>query len=263
MNYRITAACGCNRGLKRPDNEDNFCFNGQLLPSVNSGMTDILTMEYKADERNTVLGLFDGMGGEEDGQIASHIAASVCQEMEGKEYYPPTPDLHHRIIKEADSRIRLEEKNRHESMGSTAILLSVTGDEYIITNIGDSRAFLYRDGDMSQISVDHNEAELMKKLGVTNRKPRLTRYLGSTPDEAEPEESYSTGTVCIGDRFLLSSDGLTDMVTEDVIADIMKNNEDDTQCVSSLIDEALHNGGRDNITVMIATVRRARRFGFF
>lgn len=233
-----------------------------MLSIVDSGMEGVLTAEYKEDERNTVWGVFDGMGGEKDGQVASGIAASVCVEMEGKEYYKPSLDLHHRIINEADSRIRLEEKDRHESMGSTAILLSLTGEKYIITNIGDSRAFLYRENELSQITVDHNEAELMKKLGVTNRKPRLTRYLGASSDEAGPEESGSCGQIHMGDRFLLTSDGLTDMASEDAIADIMKRTNDDARCVSLLIAEALLNGGQDNITVLLVSVRKPRLFGF-
>ena len=107
---------------------------------------------------------------------------------------------------------------------------------------------------MEQISVDHNDAEEMARSGVTGRKAHLTQYLGVDPEEMLLEPHVRMETVAQGDRYLLCSDGLTDMVSEEAIRGILARAAEPKTCVQQLMQAALEGGGRDNITVMVIDI---------
>jgi protein phosphatase len=113
--------------------------------------------------------------------------------------------------------------------------------------VGDSRAYRLRDGEFLQLSVDHVE----KRPGREHRKAPLTQYLGFGSDEILLEPHIAKGMIKRDDLYLLCSDGLTDMLSNFEISDIMINNPEPETCVKKLIDAALEHGGRDNVTAIV------------
>jgi protein phosphatase len=152
------------------------------------------------------------------------------------------------IYKEA---LRVEE---HAGMATTAVLLLLRDNKAFIGNIGDSRAYILRDGNLQKITEDHTYVNELLRHGRINKeeaeghpkKHMITRALGS---QAKIEPDYYQLEVIKGDRILLCTDGLYNEVDEKDICRLMLENDDLVQLVQSLIKMACHNGGRDNITV--------------
>ena len=137
------------------------------------------------------------------------------------------------------------------TMGSTlAGLLLEKGNAYSF-NLGDSRVYLLRNRELKQISIDHVDSRAFFKK---NTKPSLTQHLGIDEEEFLVEPSISRLELQAGDRYMLCSDGLTDMVSDEQIKDLLEKAESASNAVRKLIDTALDNGGRDNITVIVLTV---------
>lgn len=130
----------------------------------------------------------------------------------------------------------------------------VVGKTAYIANIGDSRALLYRQGVLQQISKDHTDQFLLDLHGINNRKPRLTQHLGIEPEEMVIEPYLTEVVIQPGDLFLLCTDGLTDMIAVDEITHTLQKNIDVMETVAALINRAMDYGGRDNATVMLCRV---------
>ena len=128
-----------------------------------------------------------------------------------------------------------------------AVLYFASGYAYSC-NIGDSRTYRLRDGVFQQLSVDHIEKRPAGKAP-------LTQYLGIDPMEMQIEPYIAKGRVERDDVYLLCSDGLTDMLTNFTIANILLNNPSPEKSVESLIRAALEQGGRDNITAIVCKIR--------
>lgn len=255
----IAASCGCHVGKKRKNNEDNFYFNGKYLDSDNMGLGEILTKKTSLLE--DVLGnyqfyaVFDGMGGGDYGEIASNIAAKTVKDfLQNEENINPadiTPSLSHMCQIMNKNVFRTEMNLGASQMGSTLVSLFFYAGQVWVCNIGDSRCYRLRDGQMEQISMDHTDEAEMKAFGIKGRKPYLTQFLGVDPEEILLEPHVKSYRLEEGDTFLLCSDGLTDMVTEQEICNMLDRYENTENCVCHLIDAALEAGGRDNITVIV------------
>ena len=134
-----------------------------------------------------------------------------------------------------------------EHMGTTMVSLYFSGRSVYVCNVGDSRAYRLRDGEFLQLSVDHVE----NRPGREHRKAPLTQYLGLSSEEIQIDPHIAKGEIKKDDLYLLCSDGLTDMLTNLEITDIMINSKDAEACVQKLIRAAVDHGGRDNITVIV------------
>lgn len=199
----------------------------------------------------------DGMGGHRAGDYASRytthrIVASVTR---NKEKEPIS------ILKEAittANQILMEEAREDEDkfgMGTTIVAATILDDRLCVANIGDSRLYLVSDG-IRQVTVDHSYVEEMIRLGKVDAKAArvhpnkniITRAIGATEDvEADFFEVELSG----GERILLCTDGLTNMVEDAVICEIMLSAGTPEEKARQLVDLANQNGGRDNITVVI------------
>ncbi len=255
--FRLQAACGCDQGKKRKNNEDNFYFNGEIMGTDNHGMQEILRTSFSSEE-DAFLSVFDGMGGGDFGEVASYTAARTTKSYleEGIhinpcDITPSLAELCRKINREVYSSGRNLGTDR---TGSTLAGLYFHEGQVWSCNLGDSRAFLLRNGKLYQISRDHTDAEFMEENGITGRKPYLTQYLGIDPEEMELVPYIRSIYLRGGDRFLISSDGVTDMVEEQKIQAILKSGKDTVSCVQTLIRTALDEGGRDNITAIVADV---------
>lgn len=246
------AACGCVVGYRRNNNEDNFFFLGDFLPQKNNGLEQILTGQLLL-EKQVCFAVFDGMGGEAYGEEAAWIAAktlkSSVDQMNGQRV-----DLEV-VCQEANREICMRAKERRVSLeGTTAVMLTLCGREAHVVNIGDSRAFLLRNDKLRQLSVDHTDQKLLLSQGITDRRPRLTQHLGIEPEDMMLQPATTRIMIRPDDRFLLCSDGLTDMVGPEEIRSTLKLQGPVETAVERLIGRALENGGQDNITVICCQI---------
>ena len=249
MKYLVQAACGCQIGNVRKNNEDNFYFDGKCLELENTGLKHPACLEEPLKNGFSVA-VFDGMGGESYGEYASYAAARQMQQTHRtlSDFLIPERKYLLRLTHQLDGAVNQVQQEMHtERVGSTMVGLYFSGRYVYVCNVGDSRAYRLRDGEFLQLSVDHVE----KRPGREHRKAPLTQYLGFGSDEILLEPHIAKGMIKRDDLYLLCSDGLTDMLSNFEISDIMINNPEPETCVKKLIDAALEHGGRDNVTTIV------------
>lgn len=252
MRFTIQAACGCHTGKIRKNNEDNFYFDGKCLEKENNGIKHPVCIEEPVTN-GLCMAVFDGMGGENFGEYASYAAARKMQLMQRNlaDFFIPEKKYLERLTEQLNQSVCDAQKEMlTEKMGSTMVSLYFSGRYVYVCNVGDSRAYRLRRGEFLQISVDHVEAF----PGREHRKAPLTQHLGFNCEEIQIEPYIAKGEIKRGDMYLLCSDGLTDMLTNFEISDIMLANEEPAECVKALIHSALEHGGRDNITVIMCRI---------
>ena len=143
--------------------------------------------------------------------------------------------------------------NKINSMGTTAALLAFAEDAVYSCNLGDSRIYKSDREKFYQISQDH-----VLGRSLFGKAP-LTQYLGMEEENLQLEPSISRQEIKIGERFLLCSDGITDMLSDGEIADILSRDIPVAKTVEILVDRALKKGGRDNITVVLCEIMEQPR----
>jgi PPM family protein phosphatase len=218
--------------------------------------------EDRALESPTLFAVADGMGGHVGGEVAARIAIGAVEAgfarsstMDG--LVNAVEDANHEVWEKGvgDQALR--------GMGTTvtaaALVATGDGDRLVLVNVGDSRAYRFHDGELFQLSVDHSVAEELVARGelseseaaVHPHRHILTRALGIGPDvdvdawQIIPEE---------GDRFLLCSDGLSNEVLPDDIADVLASVREPRAAAEKLVDLANEAGGNDNITAVVVDV---------
>jgi PPM family protein phosphatase len=201
----------------------------------------------------------DGMGGAQAGEIASRLAAEALRETRGDD---GGPERVAELIREANRRVyaRSQEDSAATGMGTTTTVALVEGSLVHIGHVGDSRAYLIRNGLLEQLTEDHSlVAELMRdgKLSAEEAETHpqrsvITRVLGTEPDVDVDTFSVEARP---GDLFLLCSDGLTTMVGDESILRIVKQERGDlTHAARALVSAANRAGGEDNITVVFFAI---------
>ena len=250
MEFWIEAACGCDTGRVRRNNEDNFCFGIRFLPREHKGLAEIISCRFRTG-RKRILGVFDGMGGEQFGEAASFAGARRLwrenlpllnrREMSRKDLEKLVQELNNAVVK-AGRALRVHR------MGTTLAMVCFSRDRAMICNVGDSRVYRLRNGGLEQLSKDH----VMRIAG--KRKTPLTQNLGIDPEEMLIEPDIREEMLEKNDRYLLCSDGLTDMLADSRIQEIMNRKADPGECVRELIRQSLERGGRDNVTAMVCRI---------
>lgn len=250
---KLNMACVCHMGCVRGSNEDNFYFVGEILNEKNKGLDSVLCYTSLPEELPETVAVFDGMGGEVGGEIAAFAAASTLKALVSSRR---TTDLTQYLL-DLNRAVHQAGASRHiQSAGCTAVLAHFTGKRVVIANLGDSPAFLFRNGQLEKLSQDHTDAELLDELGVTNRKPKLTQYLGVDSEEYDIEPYIAAKEVENGDIILLCSDGLTDMVTVPEIIDQLSSGKCAEDISKALLNLALAHGGNDNTTIVVAIAEK-------
>jgi len=250
MSYNIQYAAMCHKGFRRDINQDNLWCASVYLECENEGTPDVLTgkdiaLNYPA------YAVFDGLGGEQQGEMAAYIAASNF----GAKFNEYTGNsIESFLIEyciEANQKIsNYQEENLIHMMGTTAAILMCGKDAAYICNVGDSRVYRYRRRKLTQVSLDHIGE------GVAGRKPPLTQCLGIPESEflIEPYAIKCPYGMC--DRYLICSDGLTDMLTDKRISSLLGKKMSIPKTTRTLVEMALRNGGIDNTTVILVEIRR-------
>jgi protein phosphatase len=197
----------------------------------------------------------DGMGGAQAGEVASRLAAAALKESRADE---GGEDRIQDLIQEANRRVyaRSSTDPNTSGMGTTITVALVENGNVAFGHVGDSRAYLIRDGRMEQVTEDHSLVNELMKSGKLSREEAethpqrsvITRALGTDPDV---DVDTFTIEAKAGDVFLLCSDGLTDMVGEREIQELVEGNRDDIDAaLKALVKAANRSGGEDNITVV-------------
>jgi PPM family protein phosphatase len=208
-----------------------------------------------------LLAIADGMGGHAAGEVASSVAISA---LEGLDEEVPTDQLLDSLaaaVASANSTLHemsIEDPSV-EGMGTTLTALLWSAGTIAICHIGDSRAYLLRDGDFHQITRDHtlvqslvDDGRLSPAQAATHPQRSLVMRALQSGTEAEPDLSLIEAKD--KDRYLLCSDGLSDVVSEDTLRDTLTRIDDRDQVVTQLIELAIRGGGPDNITCIVADV---------
>ena len=256
MAYQIEYAYTCHIGKIRNNNEDNFWCCGDSLEAQNQGMSHIRSGYMKQSEY-PLLAVFDGMGGESCGEMAAFLAAEACGEhfKTAKDGIRNDPEEFLNEICESMNQAICDygRTNKINSMGTTAALLAFAEDAVYSCNLGDSRIYKSDREKFYQISQDH-----VLGRSLFGKAP-LTQYLGMEEENLQLEPSISRQEIKIGDRFLLCSDGITDMLSDGEIADILSRDIPVAKTVEILVDRAMKKGGRDNITVVLCEIMEQPR----
>jgi len=229
---------------------------------IRSGNEDNYAVRANGDH-----GLFvvaDGMGGHAAGEVASEMAVqtlerelSVVGDLDDHAAAGRVSDalklanrtIHDRTITEVDK----------QGMGTTASVLLVSGNRYMIGQVGDSRVYLLRDGALHQLTKDHSYVQEQVDAGfLTPEQARyhpysnvITRCVGASPD-VQPD--IYQGEARLGDIFLVASDGLTGMVDDRRLQTLLMSRTEPERKVHTLIAEANGRGGLDNITAIVVVV---------
>ncbi|MER2053654.1 MAG: Stp1/IreP family PP2C-type Ser/Thr phosphatase [Clostridia bacterium] len=204
-----------------------------------------------------IAGVADGMGGHNGGEIASgETRDGILRDLQGK-----TPDR--QVLEEAVKKVNLEVWERQEKdaaltgMGTTLTLLWPGEKEMLIAQVGDSRAYLIRDGKMRQVTEDHSLVGDMVRRGVLTEEQAachpmrnyITRAVGT-------EDAIEVDLYCEerkkGDRWLICSDGLYSQITKTALEEAAQT-EDPETAADRLLQAALEGGGKDNITLILMT----------
>lgn len=214
------------------------------------------------------VGLFivsDGMGGAQAGALASEIVVKALPPMiqdQITKLTNPTNKAIRRSLK--DAIVELSKRLHNESvdqidlkgMGATVVLAMVYESNVHIAHMGDSRAYLLRQGRLEQLTQDHSIVGILLRLGditpeeaeIHPARGRLSRFVGM---EGEVYSDVLTLALRAEDRLLLCSDGLSGMVTNRAIADVLMKHPDPQIACEALVDAANSAGGKDNVTVVI------------
>lgn len=248
---RFEHAAATHVGLVREANEDNFV----ALPELG------------------VFVVADGMGGHVGGKLASEICASTVQEyFAGSERgelidMESFSGLSRESLELAEALLlsnqRIFDRSNAErdlaGMGTTVVGIRLVGDRVGVSHAGDSRCYLFRDDELAQVTVDHSLSNFLFALG----RDIEARYAAQTMSNVimralglESEVAIDTKEFALRahDRLLLCSDGLSDLVPDEVIAEVLSDDAPLDDVVAELVELALGAGGRDNITVMVVDV---------
>lgn len=251
MRFSFSASCMCHKGKIRVNNEDNFYFDGRCLEKENDGLKYPVSVEDYVNN-GLSFAVFDGMGGENFGEVASFAAAREMQKTQRvlSDFFIPEKRYLKRLIQKLNNAVINEQQVHHTSrIGTTIVSLYFSGDYVYTCNVGDSKAYRLRGRELTQISVDHTES-----VPYLNNKAPLSRYLGMNNEEYAVEPYIAKGKIMSGDVYLLCSDGVTDMLTNMEIFDTLQSYADTEACVKKLVECALERGGRDNITAIVCRI---------
>lgn len=216
------------------------------------------------DERQGIFIVADGLGGHQGGGVASHMAVEIVGDfLKDKIPSCDKKEDFYKLLMEAifiaNERIKLQAARdiNLKGMGTTIVIALLHNDTLYISHVGDSRAYLIRQGNIKQLTEDHSVAVQMVKAGMITAEEARTHHLKHMITQALGISEYlAPGFEMLnlekGDYILLCTDGLTDMLTDqEILSSIIGCNGEPEKGCELLINEANKKGGKDNITVIL------------
>ena len=210
-----------------------------------------------------LLAVADGMGGHAGGDVASSVAVAHLVPLDDEAHGPDDAlaELGKALSAAHDELLaRAEEDPELAGLGTTVTALLRSGNKLAMAHIGDSRAYLLRDGELTQVTTDHSFVQHLVNTGKITaeeaehhpQRSVLLRVLGDFDMEIVPDMSVREARV--GDRWLLCSDGLSGVVSADTLAETLRDVADVDACADQLVQLALRGGAPDNVTVVLGDV---------
>lgn len=270
-NIKFKIAAKTDVGRVRKNNEDNLQAASDLTTAPMKWVND---MECDLGDKGALLVVADGMGGMNAGEVASEIAINTI-----RQFFSPdkitTQVLESKVgietfmkkaIIEADSNIKkaARENPEHKGMGTTIVIAWLLDSKLYVAWCGDSRAYLFNTKNgIRQISKDHSYVQTLVDKGQITREDAfdypdsniITRCLGDSSQKARPDIIANPIDVCNGDIILLCTDGLSGMIRDHEIEQILaESSEDLSVCSDKLIEAACEASGDDNITVALCKI---------
>jgi PPM family protein phosphatase len=205
----------------------------------------------------------DGMGGHAGGDVASSMIVGEVAALDG-EAHGGDDALDHLQSAILDANADVVRRARADPdparMGTTVTALLRSGSRLALAHIGDSRAYLLHEGELEQVTADHTFVQMLVDQGritrdQAERHPQrsvIMRVLGDVG--AEPQLDTSVREAVVGDRWLLCSDGLSGVISDETLADTLRDVEDPGACADTLLELALRAGAPDNVTLIVADV---------
>ncbi|MEK7795657.1 MAG: protein phosphatase 2C domain-containing protein [Candidatus Hydrogenedentota bacterium] len=254
----LDAAGRTDIGLKKKDNEDKFAIFSEGSPDV------------RLFQRGALLVVADGLGGHMGGEIASKLAVSMMSDMLKQE--PPAEDPNASdgglfpVIREAARKANASIFKTNQDfqtgdrpMGTTLVAALLLPGKVLVCNVGDSRCYVLRGGKIIERTIDHSWVEEQIQLGLMTRAESLVdkrRNLVTRSVGTKPEVGVDTYTWILheGDYIFLCSDGVIDMVQDKQICEVFKACNSSEDISNRIVDVANENGGKDNITAVVARV---------
>lgn len=219
--------------------------------------------EDSAYATERLIAVADGMGGHAHGEIASQLVVRALAEAEQRVLDGVSPlnamaEVPAVVVGRIQEQVERDSETR--GMGTTMTAMCFDGVEFAIAHVGDSRAYVLRDGRLRPLTRDHtfvrtlvDEGRMTEEAAATH--PRRSMLVRALQFGADTTADLSAFDVRSGDRFLVCSDGLTDVVGEDTIREILSK-QNAREAADALVAGANAGGGPDNITVVIADVRQ-------
>ena len=264
---RVTVGVVCSRGIGperggRARNEDNYLFCRGAEARYRSGDDEAVE---PVDAFGILIAVADGMGGHEDGDLASSAAVRAMARL-FKRGAPADPELHlHRFVLDAHRRLHAKVAELGPvKMGTTLTVIWILDGKAHWCHVGDSRLYLYREGALQLVTSDHTRAEFARRDGrpVDSDGPFLAQNFvygsrGFGDDQGiRIDAGTDTGSMNLraGDRLLLCSDGLSGVVEDHRIADALRETPEPQATATALMERALASGSDDNVTVVVVRV---------
>ena len=259
-------------GLVKEANEDSYLVIrfGRTLESISTNLDESL---LEPSYNFTGYGLFvaDGMAAMTSGKLSSgkalaHLVDLILNTSDWTLALTQERDVQTVLKRMTQRFLQIDELLREEAkrnpalagIGTTLTVAGLVGSDLVIGHVGDSRAYLLRGTELRQLTTDHTLAQALIDAGVANRDDPATRSMrhvltaaiGSMGEQINPQiESFKLQS---GDRILLCSDGLTEMVSDKTMAQVLRETTSSRNACQTLVDIALAEGGVDNITVVVA-----------
>lgn len=252
----IGAAVCCHMGRLRPNNEDNYYFNGMWKPSerLNENQAASQTVPQPA-----LFAVCDGMGGHQRGELAALLAVSWLHQSRLAFLSGKQPEGGISALVQMARHFSQTCREQGCQMGSTFAAAAVRENTLTVYSLGDSRIYCWSEKGMEQLTQDHTIAAEVWALGLTGgvmpppsdpRSHQLTQYLGMDCEEYDPAPCARQITLRPGQRVLLCSDGLSDSL-EGAQLEALLGRGTPGETAQALVCAALEAGGRDNITALV------------
>jgi protein phosphatase len=266
---RVTIGAVSDRGKVRSENQDHYLVVRRTR-SQEVVMTNMAREEFSGpvDEAYAIV-VADGVGGAAFGGLASQLALRTAWELAGRVvcWIMKLDDLDTEEVKRrSEAYANIIQKTFLEEgqispelakMGTTWTSAYIVSDHALVAHIGDSRAYLYRDGEAKRLTKDHTLAQDLLDAGLEPEDTMayshmLTRCFSGGASNVSPDISHAR--LAKGDCLLLCTDGLSDLVSDEEIAELVSRSQNPQSACDALLNLALERGGRDNITVVIARI---------
>ena len=254
----VTAAAVTDCGKVRNVNQDTIYFAQDILKKDEKGFSGVKDQKISV-KKPIFFGVFDGMGGLSDGEKASQLAAEEVKKIIKDCQNDSVPVIFEKICTSTNQIICSEMEKSRTKMGTTLSMLCFEENKVTICNVGDSPIFRYRNGELEKIYEEHTDRKIkIQLLGEEKLKGKsfsLTQYIGISEEEMQISPYLKEQETKTDDIYIICSDGLTDMLSEEEIIEILERKVSLYDRIVILKERANANGGKDNISIVgVATI---------